>query len=131
MHSHSALEARMIDTILKRFEQPDETRAFDKGRFDVVSIGGVTIGRARYEPGWKWSTHVGPTVGRERCAVQHVGLVLEGHATVAFADGRVYDLTPGTLFYVPAEPHDSWVVGSTPYVSLHLLGAEEYAIGHR
>jgi len=24
-------------------------------------------------------------------------------------------------------PHDSWVIGDEPYVSLHFLGAEKYA----
>ncbi len=76
----------MIETILKRFDAPDETRLFEKGRFDLITIGGLTIGRATYEPGWKWSTDVGPTVGAERCVLPHVGLVLEGHATAAFAD---------------------------------------------
>lgn len=117
----------MIETILKRFEAPDEVREFQKGRFELVLIGGLSIGRATYEPGWKWSTHVGPTVGADRCSVEHVGLVLEGHATAAFADGRVYDLTPGTLFHIPAEPHDSWVVGDARYVSLHFLGSSHYA----
>jgi hypothetical protein len=115
------------DTILKRFEAPDEVREFEKGRLELVSINGQTFGRATYQPGWKWSVHVGPTVGAERCSVEHLGLVLQGHATAAFADGRIYDLTPGTLFYVPPEPHDSWVVGDEPYVSIHLLGAEKYA----
>ena len=117
----------MIETILKRFETPDEVREFALGRFELVSIGGMTIGRATYQPGWKWSTHVGPRVGAERCTVEHLGLVLEGHATAAFADGRVYDLTAGTLFHIPAEPHDSWVVGKERYVSLHFLGAGAYA----
>ncbi len=116
-----------VDVILKRFESPDEVRTFAKGRFEIVTLGGVTIGRATYEPGWKWSVDVGPTVGAERCTVEHVGLVLAGHATAAFADGRLYDLTPGTLFHIPAEPHDSWVVGSELYVSLHFLGAGAYA----
>ena len=35
--------------------------------------------------------------------------------------------TAGQLFYIPATPHDSWVVGDEPYVSLHFLGAEHYA----
>ncbi len=47
------------DVILKRFESPDETRVFPKGKFELVHIGGMTIGRATYEPGWKWSEHVG------------------------------------------------------------------------
>jgi quercetin dioxygenase-like cupin family protein len=115
-----------LDVILKRFEQPDETREMAKGRFELVHIGGLTIGRATYQPGWKWSEHVGPTVGAGRCSVEHVGLVLAGTATVAFAD-RVIEMHAGQLFYVPPLPHDSWVVGDDPYVSLHFLGADRYA----
>lgn len=70
---------------------------------------------------------MGPTVGARRCMVEHLGIVLAGHATAAFDDGRVFDLTAGTVFYIPPEPHDSWVVGDAPYVSLHLLGAAHYA----
>ena len=115
------------DVILKRFEQPDEVRELEKGRFELVRIGGLTIGRATYEPGWRWSEHVGPGVGQTRCSVEHVGLVLSGTATAAFGDGRVVELRPGELFYIPPEPHDSWVVGDEPYVSLHFLGADHYA----
>ena len=78
-------------------------------------------------PGWKWSESVGPLVGVERCSVEHVGLVVFGVATAAFADGRVVKLRAGDLFYIPPEPHDSWVVGDEPYVSLHFLGADRYA----
>lgn len=116
-----------IDVILKRFEQPDELRQLKKGKFEIVKIGGMTVGRATYEPGWKWSLHVGQALGQERCSVEHVGLVISGTATVAFADGRVIELKPGSLFYVPTLPHDSWVVGNEPYVSLHFMGAEKYA----
>jgi uncharacterized RmlC-like cupin family protein len=115
-----------LGVILRRFDAPDEVREMVKGRFEVVRIGGLTIGRATYQPGWKWSEHVGPTVGADRCSVEHVGLVLSGVATVAFAN-RVLELRPGDLFYVPSEPHDSWVVGDEPYVSLHFLGADIYA----
>jgi len=121
------IEPMNVDVILKRFESPDETRTFEKGCLEVVRIGAVTIGRARYEPGWRWSAHVGPTVGASRCTVEHVGLVLAGVATVAFDDGRVIELTSGSLFHVPAVAHDSWVVGDQPYVSLHFMGADQYA----
>lgn len=121
----------MVDVILKRFDAPDETRVLVKGRFEIVTLGGVTIGRATYEPGWKWSVHVGPTVGAARCSVEHVGLVLAGTATAAFDDGRVIELKAGELFYIPPVPHDSWVVGNEPYVSLHFLGAEKYATSKR
>src|SRR6185436_11736866 len=46
------------DVILRRFELPDETRELTLGRFEVVHIGGMTIGRATYQPGWRWSEHV-------------------------------------------------------------------------
>jgi hypothetical protein len=119
----------MLDTVLKRFEKPDEVRTFEKGKFELVRIGGMTIGRATYQPGWKWSVHVGPTVGASRCNVEHVGLVLSGCATAAMEDGAVHEPRAGTLFYIPPGPpgHDSWVVGHAPYVSLYFLGADDYA----
>src|SRR5215210_8025229 len=115
------------DVILKRFEKPDETRKMVKGRFELVHLGGLTIGRATYEPGWKWSEHVGPIVGEKLCTVEHVGLVLAGMAAVAFENGRVVQLRAGELFHVAPDPHDSWVIGDDEYVSLHFLGANHYA----
>ena len=119
------------DVILKRFEKPDEVRSFVKGRFELVHLGGITIGRATYEPGWRWSEHVAPGVGTALCSVEHVGLVLEGSAGVSFPDGRSVALVPGMLFNVPPEPHDSWVIGDAPYVSLHFVGADHYASRRR
>lgn len=113
--------------VLKRFEAPDEVREMIKGRFEVVHVGGMTIGRAMYEPGWRWSLHVGPAIGQTRCSVEHVGLVLSGTATAAFDDGTVVEMRAGDLFHIPAQPHDSWVVGDAPYISLHFLGADHYA----
>lgn len=119
----------MLDVALKRFDQPDELRTFLKGRFELIRLGGLTIGRATYEPGWKWSEHVGPGLGSRWCEIEHVGLVLSGRAVAAFDDGRVVELRAGQVFHIPAVPHDSWVVGDEPYVSLHLVGADHYATG--
>jgi hypothetical protein len=116
----------MLDLVLRRFEQPDEVRDMVKGKFEIIRLGGLTIGRATYQPGWRWSEHVGPSVSANRCTVEHLGLVLHGVATVAF-DDRVIEMHPGDLFYVPPLPHDSWVVGEDPYVSLHFVGADRYA----
>jgi quercetin dioxygenase-like cupin family protein len=116
----------LYEVILKRFEQPDEIRNFEKGKFEVVRIGGMTIGRATYEPGWRWSVHVGRSVGAKSCAVEHVGVVISGRATAAMDDGRVIEMKAGDIFYI-APGHDSWVVGDEPYVSLHLMGAGDYA----
>ena len=116
----------MLDVTLKRFETPDEVRTFDKGKFEIVRIGEVTIGRATYEPGWKWSVHVGPAVRTRSCQVEHVGLVVSGRAAVRMDDGREYIMQPGDVFDI-APGHDSWVLGDERYVSLHFLGAEKYA----
>lgn len=114
------------DVILKRFEQPDELRTFEKGKFEIVRLGGMTIGRATYEPGWKWSVHVGQALGAKSCSVEHVGLVLSGRATAAMDDGHIIEMKAGDAFYIPPG-HDSWVVGNEVYVSLHFLGADNYA----
>jgi quercetin dioxygenase-like cupin family protein len=115
-----------MDVVLKRFEKPDDVRKFEKGTFEVVRIGGMTIGRASYEPGWKWSKHVGAATGAKSCMVEHVGMVVSGRATAAMDDGRVFEMKAGDIFYIPPG-HDSWVVGDEPYVSIHLMGAGEYA----
>lgn len=117
----------MLEVVLKQFETADETRVFDKGKLEIVRIGGVTIGRASYEPGWKWSEHVSQIAGTAFCEVEHVGMVLSGRAMAAMSDGTEVELSPGSLFYVPPVPHDSWVIGDEPYVSLHFLGADKYA----
>src|ERR1700686_1735353 len=84
-----------METILKRFDTPDEVRVFEKGKFEVIRLGGMTIGRATYQPGWKWSADVGPGVGATRCNVEHVGMVLSGCATAAIDDGTIYELRAG------------------------------------
>jgi quercetin dioxygenase-like cupin family protein len=114
------------DLLIKRFETPDEVRVFEKGKFELVKVGGMTIGRASYEPGWKWSAHVRPFVGTPSCQVEHIGMVVSGQAVCAMDDGRLYTMKAGDIFYI-GPGHDSWVVGDEPYVSLHFLGADYYA----
>ena len=115
---------------IRRFDAPDETRAFELGSFDVVTIAGATLGRARYDPGWRWSTHVGAITGDALCEVDHLGIVVSGRAAVRMRDGREFVMEAGDVFAIPAG-HDSWVVGDEPYVSLHLLGASAYAASSR
>jgi hypothetical protein len=116
----------MVDVMLKRFDRPDETRTFEKGKFDIVRIGGMTIGRATYEPGWRWSQHVGPAAGTSSCPVEHVGIVVSGRATAAMDNGAITEMGPGDVFHIAPGP-DSWVIGDEPYISLHFLGADHYA----
>ena len=115
-----------MENEIRRFEAADETRRFPRGRFEVIEIGGLTIGRASYEPGWKWSEHVGRATGQASCTVDHVGLVVSGRAMVVGDDGTEVEIGPGDLFRI-GPGHDSWVIGDEPYVSLHFLGAGKYA----
>jgi quercetin dioxygenase-like cupin family protein len=113
---------------LLNLTDPTSVRTFPLGRFELFRIGGLEIGRAVYEPGWRWTEHVRPTADTELCEVEHVGLVLAGRAAVRMRDSTELTLTPGDFFSIPPG-HDSWVVGDEEYVSLHFLGADRYARG--
>lgn len=116
----------MTDLLVKRLDHPDEVREFEKGRFEIVRLGSMTLGRATYQPGWKWSEHVGKSSNELLCMVDHVGMVLQGRVMVKMADGREIELRAGDCFAI-GPGHDSWVAGDEPYVSLHFLGADAYA----
>ena len=105
----------MADVMLTRFETPDEVRTFEKGRFEVVRIGGMTLGRATYEPGWKWSEHVGAALGKKSCDVEHVGLVISGRAAVAMDDGRKFEIAAGDLFYIAPGTIVGWLATSLTF----------------
>jgi quercetin dioxygenase-like cupin family protein len=117
--------SRMKEFEVINLDKPTDVRSFERGRFDLIQIAGTTVGRATYEPGWRWSEHVG-TGPDDRCQVAHLGVVLSGRAAVHMDDGTELTLSPGDVFAIPPG-HDSWVVGDEPYVSLHLAGADEYA----
>ena len=38
-----------LDIILKNFDNPDEIRKFEKGKFELVNLPTMTIGKAIYE----------------------------------------------------------------------------------
>jgi quercetin dioxygenase-like cupin family protein len=122
-----ALQLDAVDGIqILRTGEPDEVREFDLGRLELYRIGTLQIGRAIYEPGWRWSEHVRPVAGTDLCEIGHVGLVVSGSAAVRMANGEETVMSPGDFFAIPGG-HDSWVIGDERYVSLHLLGAEAYA----
>ena len=111
---------------IRRFDEPDERRDFPLGRFELLQAGGFTLGRAEYEPGWRWSEHVGAAQGKRSCEIAHIGIVLSGRNRIEMDDGRVFEIGPGDLFEI-GPGHDSAVIGDEPYVSIHLLGADAYA----
>jgi len=65
------------DFLIKRFEQSDKMCTFEKGKFEMVKMGSMTIGHASYEPGPKWSVCIDPATGASSCEVEHIGLVFQ------------------------------------------------------
>lgn len=102
-----------------------EVRAFRHGQFELCELSGHVIGRARYQPGWRWSRDLGPLAGTSLCQDSHVGVVIAGRAAVRMADGLEFMLRAGDAFVIPGG-HDSWVVGEEPYESIHFAGADGY-----
>ena len=110
----------------QNFKNPDETRTFDKGQLDVITLGTATVGRAIFQPGWKWSECVKPIAGTDSCEAAHLGYVVSGHMHVVMDDGTAADADKGDLINI-APGHDAWVVGDEPCVMLDFEGASNYA----
>src|SRR5215210_1127490 len=101
----------------KSLERPDETRTFGNGRLDLVTLPNVAIGRAVFEPGWRWSEHVKPIAGTDSCQAAHTGYVVSGRMGMRMDDGTEGEVGPGDAF-VAAPGHDAWVLGDEPCVAL-------------
>ena len=97
--------------------RPEEVLRFEKGELGTVTVGGATVARAVFEPGWRWSTHVGAGMGETLCQVPHLGYVESGRLAVEMADGSRVELGPGDTAYIPAG-HDGWTLGDETCVFL-------------
>jgi mannose-6-phosphate isomerase-like protein (cupin superfamily) len=112
------------------FDSPDETRAPDKTRVEVVRSGATAVARMALEPGWKWSECIKPVAGTDSCQARHVGVVQSGALRVTHEDGTEVELRAGDAYVI--EPgHDAAVVGDERFVALEFetKAAEEYARG--
>jgi quercetin dioxygenase-like cupin family protein len=112
----------------KHLNQPDETRKFEKGRLDLVTLEGGTIGRLTLEPGWRWADHVKPLAGTELCEAPHFQYQVAGRLRIRMHDGAEFESGPGDVTSLPSG-HDAWVVGDQPAVLVDWYGASNYAKG--
>ena len=110
----------------KTFAKPDEVRAFEKGKLELVNIGTGVVGRFTLQPGWRWSSHVKPIVKTDWCEAPHFQYVISGRLHVVLADGGEFEIGPGTVIALPAG-HDGWVVGTEPFVAVDWEGVASYA----
>ena len=110
----------------KTLLKPDDKRTFDKGLVELVSLGGVTFGRATLQPGWKWSTCVKPLAKTHSCEAPHLQYHVSGRLHVVMDDGSKEEFGPGEVSLIPPG-HDAWVVGNEPVVVIDISGMTEYA----
>jgi len=116
----------MAEMVKKSFDAPEETRPIDKGKVEVVDLGGVKAMRVRFEPGWRWSECVKPIVGTNSCQVAHLIHVISGRMVVRMDDGSEAEFGPGDVGSIPPG-HDAWIVGNEPFVSIDFQGGAVYA----
>ncbi|HET9901626.1 MAG TPA: cupin domain-containing protein [Actinomycetes bacterium] len=112
----------------RSFQQPDETRAFPRGRAEIVRVGGAELGRLTFEPGWRWSEHVKPIAGTASCEAPHFQYHVSGQLAIRMDDGTELVARPGDITSLPSG-HDAWVVGDEPVVVVDWYGASNYATG--
>jgi uncharacterized cupin superfamily protein len=110
----------------KSFSAPDETRNFTHGRLDIVNVGGTAMGRAAFEPGWRWSQDVKPIVETESCQAEHLAYIISGHMTVVMDDGTRLSVGPGDVMALPPG-HDAWIDGNETCEIIDFVGYEDYA----
>lgn len=107
--------------------KPDEVRTFDKGKVEIFNLAnGSVVGRVTFEPGWKWSTCIGPIAKTKSCQAEHVCYQLSGQVHVVLDGGEEFEMRAGELCYLPPG-HDGWVVGDEPAVILDFQGMKDYA----
>jgi mannose-6-phosphate isomerase-like protein (cupin superfamily) len=110
----------------KSMNRPDEVRSFDKGKVELVKIGGATVGRGIFQPGWKWSESVKPLAKTKSCEAPHFQYHVSGTLRVKMDDGTEVDLKAGDVSLLP-NGHDAWVVGNEPAVVVDFQGMIDYA----
>ena len=111
---------------VKSLNTPDEARTFDKGKLELVKIGGALVGRATFQPGWKWSESVKPLVNTKSCEAPHFQYHVSGVMRIRMDDGDEFDCRPGDVSLLPSG-HDAWVVGDEPVVVVDFQGMIDYA----
>ena len=111
---------------VKNFGSPDETRNFAKGKLELLNVGGRVLGRAVFQPGWRWSTSLKPVVKTESCQAPHLNYHVSGVMHVVMDDGSEKDCKPGDISLLPPG-HDAWVVGNESVVLVDFQGMIDYA----
>ena len=113
------------ETEHKSFQAPDEVRDFPHGSASILNIGGGSVGRLVFQPGWRWSTDVKPIARTASCEAPHFQYHVSGRLAIRMDDGSEFVAGPGDVTALPSG-HDAWVVGDEPVVVVDWCGASKY-----
>jgi quercetin dioxygenase-like cupin family protein len=131
-HSHEAKlvlgVAAMTGMIRMSLDAPEETRPFEDrmGKLELVNLEAGAVGRATFQPGWRWSKHVKPIAQTDSCQAAHMGYVISGRMRVVMDDGQEMEFGPADFSVIPPG-HDAWIVGDQPCVMIDWQGFADYA----
>ena len=123
------MEKVMGKAEVKSFTEPEEVRMFPNGQLEIIKVGGSEIGRATFNPGWRWSSSVQPLANTSSCMAPHFQYHLAGVLHIVMDDGSEYECRPGDVSLLPMG-HDAWVVGDEPAVVIDFQGMTDYAKVH-
>ena len=118
--------SKMKNAEMKSFGKPDDVREFPKGRLELIKVGGATVGRAIFQPGWRWSTSLQPIAKTKSCEAPHFQYHVSGVLKVVMDDGTEFECKAGDVSIFPSG-HDAWVVGDLPAVVVDFQGMINYA----
>lgn len=110
----------------KNFGDADEVREFPLGKLELIKIGGATVGRCIFQPGWRWSESVQPIAKTHSCEAPHFQYHVSGILHIKMDDGTEFDCMPGDVSILPSG-HDAWTVGDEPAIVIDFQGMVEYA----
>jgi class 3 adenylate cyclase len=111
----------------RRFASSDEVRTFPHGRAEVLMLDESPVGRATYEPGWRWTSVMPAIAGTATCQLHHLGYSISGLMHVVMDDGQELDISPESIYEIPAG-HDAWVVGDEPWVTVEWTSARTFGV---
>jgi TusA-related sulfurtransferase len=114
-----------ISAMKKSIHEPDEVKETPKGKLQLVTVGGFTLGLRTLQPGWRWSTLMKPIAKTQSCKIRHVGYALSGRMAFSMDDGTKLEVGSGDVFDVHSG-HDAWTLGAEPFVFIDLISADAF-----
>jgi class 3 adenylate cyclase len=110
----------------RRFSDASDVRELPLMVARVVTLGETNVGVSRWEPGWRWSTHLKPVLQSDWCPYHHLGYAVSGWLHVVTPDGESLDIPPDSAYEIPPG-HDAWVVGDEAFVTVEWTSAADVA----